>query len=96
VNVLVIMHIVIRITAKCLRTCTLSLSSCTEVDCSRPKLLDGTVCYDGTGYNMSVEYKCDEGFSLIGSSTRVCRSDGMWSGEEPVCEGKHACCRLYL
>ena len=63
-------------------------SSCTEVDCSRPKQLqDGTVSYDGTGYNMLVEYKCDEGFSLIGSSTRVCKSDGKWSGEEPVCEG---------
>ena len=74
--------------AECFRTCTLSLSSCTEVNCSRPKLLKGgTVSYDGTGYNMLVEYKCDEGFSLIGSSTRVCKSDGKWSGEEPVCEG---------
>jgi len=69
-------------------------SSCTEVDCSRPEQLqNGTVSYDGTGYNMLVEYKCDEGFSLIGSSTRVCKTDGKWSGEEPVCEGKHACCR---
>ena len=37
---------------------------------------------------MLVEYKCEEGFSLTGSSTRVCRSDGKWSGEEPLCEGK--------
>ena len=57
------------------------------VDCSTPKQLrDGTVSYDGTGYNMVVVYKCDEGYSLIGSSTRVCQSSGEWSGEEPFCE----------
>ena len=75
--------------AGCFRTCILSFSCCTEVDCSRPKQLrDGTVSYDGTGYNMMLEYKCGVGFSLTGSSTRVCRSDGKWSGEEPLCEGK--------
>ena len=63
----------------------------TGVDCSTPKQLrNGTVNYDGTGYNMVVVYKCDEGYSLIGSSTRVCQSSGEWSGEEPFCEGKHA------
>ena len=63
----------------------------TGVDCSTPKQLrSGTVNYDGTGYNMVVVYKCDEGYSLIGSSTRVCQSSGEWSGEEPFCEGKHA------
>ena len=63
----------------------------TGVDCSTPKQLsDGAVSYDGTGYNMVVVYKCDEGYSLIGSSTRVCQSSGEWSGEEPFCEGKHA------
>ena len=63
----------------------------TGVDCSTPKQLrNGTVNYDGTGYNMVVVYKCDEGYSLIGLSTRVCQSSGEWSGEEPFCEGKHA------
>ena len=57
------------------------------VDCSTPKQLrDGTVSYDGTGYNMVVVYKCDEGYSLIGPSKRVCQSNGKWSGEEPLCE----------
>ena len=57
------------------------------VDCSTPKQLrDGSVSYDGTGYNMVVMYKCDEGYSLNGSTTRVCQSSGKWSGEEPLCE----------
>ena len=63
----------------------------TGVDCSTPKQLrGGTVSYDGTGYNMVVEYKCDEGYLLIGSSKRVCQSSGNWSGEEPFCDRKHA------
>ena len=60
------------------------------VDCNTPKQLHGgTVSYDGTGYNMVVSYKCDEGYSLIGSSRRVCQSSGKWSGEEPFCERKN-------
>ena len=39
---------------------------------------------------MVVVYKCDEGYSLIGPSTRICQSNGEWSGEEPFCERKHA------
>ena len=38
---------------------------------------------------MVVVYKCDEGYSLIGPSTRVCQSSGNWSGEEPVCATVH-------
>ena len=71
-------------------THTLSLSFPTGVDCSTPKQPNhGTVSYDGTGYNMVVSYKCDEGYSLIGSSKRVCQSNGNWSGEEPVCATVH-------
>ena len=71
-------------------THTLSLCFCTGVNCSTPKQPNhGTVSYNDTGYNMVVVYKCDEGYSLIGSSTRVCQSNGNWSGEEPVCERKH-------
>ena len=30
-------------------------------------------------------YVCDEGFSLVGAMTRVCQSDGTFSGTDPVC-----------
>ncbi len=33
-------------------------------------------------------YMCNEGFTLNGTQTRVCESDGRWSGIEPECEGK--------
>ena len=33
-----------------------------------------------------VEYKCsDESYTLIGSQSRVCQYNGLWSGETPLC-----------
>ncbi len=33
-------------------------------------------------------YRCNPGFVLRGSTTRICVEDGQWTGEQPVCEGK--------
>ena len=30
-------------------------------------------------------YTCNSGFSLVGSSTRTCLSNGSWSGSQPIC-----------
>ena len=30
-------------------------------------------------------YTCNSGFTLVGSSTRTCLSDGSWSGSRPFC-----------
>ena len=34
-------------------------------------------------------YSCDFGFFLVGNRTRICSSDGTWSGMAPTCEHKH-------
>ncbi len=49
------------------------------------------------GYNMGTAslrpvdtvatYTCDTGYTLNGD-TRICGSDGIWSGSAPTCEGK--------
>ena len=40
-------------------------------------------------------YECFPDFILVGNDTRTCRSDGTWSGSEPVCEpivlGEYTC-----
>ena len=33
-------------------------------------------------------YTCDPGFILVGDRTRICGSDGSWSGMAPTCERK--------
>ena len=58
------------------------------------------------GYNMGASnlrpvdtvatYTCNTGYTLTGGSTRTCGSDGMWSGDVTVCQGKEytSCMRV--
>ena len=32
---------------------------------------------------------CGEGYILIGSQRRRCKSDGNWTGEKPICRGMY-------
>jgi hypothetical protein len=32
---------------------------------------------------------CNTGFNLVGESILTCGPEGQWSGNPPVCEGKH-------
>ena len=59
-----------------------------------PQIQDGNVDYDDTGYDSRAEYRCREGFLLVGSSMMVCQSDGKtakWSALDdtdsaPLCK----------
>ena len=31
-------------------------------------------------------YSCDSGYSLVGSSSRICLSSGSWNGSQPYCQ----------
>ena len=33
-------------------------------------------------------YFCDEGYDLVGNSSRVCQVDGSWTGSDPNCARK--------
>ena len=35
-----------------------------------------------------VEFGCDEGYELEGSSNRTCLLSGQWSGKETICKSK--------
>ena len=54
---------------------------------------NGAVSVTGTGVGDTATYTCDDGYELIGSSTRTCQSNGEWSESSPTCEGipKHSC-----
>ena len=59
-----------------------------EVNCD--VLMDppgGRVVLTGRTIGSEATYNCSEGFNLEGNVTRTCQPDGMWSGNEPTCEG---------
>ncbi len=52
-------------------------------------LVNGDVAYnmDDRPVSTVATYTCDTGYTLNGGTTRICRSDGIWSGSAPTCEG---------
>lgn len=46
---------------------------------------NGRVLYTNTSVASIARYTCDQGYSLSGSASRVCRFNGQWSGIEPTC-----------
>ena len=42
-------------------------------------------------------FTCNTGYELTGSDTRICQSDGGWSGSDAVCRiGKINCSKIKL
>lgn len=48
--------------------------------------LNGEVIQDDTTLNSIATYTCIDGYIPSDEETRVCRADGAWSGQEPICE----------
>ena len=57
---------------------------CEDLDDPR----NGNVILTGTTVGSTATYVCDDGFVLIGNQLRRCMSNGLWSGEEPICKGR--------
>ena len=49
--------------------------------------INGSSYGDSTVFPNSVLFKCDPGFNLNGSLTRICQANGTWSGLEVICVG---------
>ncbi|KAK7079301.1 hypothetical protein SK128_011484 [Halocaridina rubra] len=59
---------------------------CRIIECPRPAELDhGQTIGFSIKYGSVLSYICDVGFTLEGIATRMCQSDGHWTGEQPVC-----------
>ena len=57
------------------------------VDCSDPGTpTNSQRTLSSTTYNSVVTYTCDVGYTLQGSNSRVCQSNGQWSGSVPQCQ----------
>jgi len=62
---------------------------CTSaVDCgSLHAPRNGSMTGSKTVFPNIIEFRCDEGFDLLGSASRKCKSDGKWSGNVTACKG---------
>ena len=49
---------------------------------------NGTVSYGSQRVGHIARYTCSTGYTLEGSSSRVCLAGGYWSGQQPNCWGK--------
>ncbi|KAK6179269.1 hypothetical protein SNE40_011671 [Patella caerulea] len=58
---------------------------CVKLVCPQiPDLLHGSFSSSLNG--LTVNYRCDEGYTLNGASQRMCQDDGRWSLGDPFCE----------
>ena len=55
-----------------------------SITCSKGD--DGVLSYEDT-----CNITCNTGYILTGSETRMCQSDGSWSGIDGACEGMQLC-----
>ena len=59
------------------------------VDCdSLPNPTNGSVIFSMSTFGAMATYMCDEGFDLIGNSTRLCLANGSWEGTAPTCQSE--------
>lgn len=49
--------------------------------------MNGSSVGSKTTYPNKITFSCDEGFTLKGSISRTCLSNGSWSGVQTVCQG---------
>lgn len=50
---------------------------------------NGLVNLVNTTFWSLATYECDSGYELVGGNvSRVCESNGMWSGDEPLCNSE--------
>ena len=47
---------------------------------------NGSVTITEVTFGALANFTCDEGFNLIGSSSRQCQANGNWSGNDTSCE----------
>ena len=63
------------------------LISAAAVDCGDPGApTNSQRNLSSTTYNSVVNYTCDVGYTLQGTNTRTCQSNGKWSESVPQCQ----------
>lgn len=64
--------------------------NCVPIECNTTSLnidnfMNGEIVVGNITVGSSAVFTCNTGFTLTGPSSRVCLSDGSWSGSNPIC-----------
>ena len=60
-----------------------------EIACGSPTIpTNGNVRENGSLVGTVVEFTCNDGYLLIGTSSIFCQQDGNWSSQSPLCQGE--------
>jgi len=54
--------------------------------------MNGDVDNANTTFGSVVRYSCNTGYKIEGNNTRVCQTNGSWTGKDPSCEGSTLTC----
>ncbi|KAL4230224.1 Sushi [Mactra antiquata] len=74
-------------TIQCYSDGSWSFTDITCVICETIEPIDsGNVTMTTNGSVSTVVYTCSDGYVLVGSSIRQCKTDGTWDGQSPICE----------
>ncbi|XP_064386419.1 uncharacterized protein LOC135334961 isoform X2 [Halichondria panicea] len=69
------------------KTWTPDAPTCTPVDCGPLTVPTGQVSTSsGTTFMNTATYTCDHGYTLNGTSDRICQANGTWSLAAPTCD----------
>ena len=52
---------------------------------------NGQISITATTFGSVATYSCDRGYTLDGNTSRICQSNGQWSGPQPSCVGECLC-----
>ena len=61
-----------------------------------PNPTNGRVTQQGNEPGDRATYTCNSGYELDDGSTRICQTNGRWSGETPTCERRGMCSNSFL
>ena len=65
--------------------------------CGKPESPDnGRVSYRYTTVGAQAWYYCNSGYTLSGTQSRTCKSNGKWEPELPTCERKKKKMLIYV
>ena len=75
-----------RLQVRMLFSITILIVSCSSLIAPNNGMISCSLGDDGTpSYEDTCSFTCNTGYELTGSDTRICQSDGSWSGSDASC-----------